>query len=249
MAVGTKRKRPSEQAPRDESYDSASEHGSTSVEASVAPFSVTYPSKASRKGKQEGQAASADPKTAMQASPAKAVVHVPYVVQPQSVWQGMKAYASFAGKSLNSVMVLVETHHTLDAVSGERISTNQNVFVNYSSIEHGADLSGDDAKMFWVAQVLEIRAVDSEHVYLRVNWFYWPRELPGGTLLYHGKNELIASNHMEIIDAMTITGKAIVKHWLETDEEENPSEIFWRQTYDVHKRKLSVCFSRPLPAM
>ena len=57
----------------------------------------------------------------------------------------------------------------------------------------------------WVARILEIRAIDEHHVYARVYWMYWPDELPSGTQdgkkyvqgrqPYHGRNELIASNH------------------------------------------------------
>lgn len=57
----------------------------------------------------------------------------------------------------------------------------------------------------WVARILEIRASDEHHVYARVYWMYWPDELWAGTKdgnkivqgrqPYHGKSELIASNH------------------------------------------------------
>lgn len=60
----------------------------------------------------------------------------------------------------------------------------------------------------WVAKILEIRAADEHHVYARVAWMYLPDELPtgsiegkktvGGRQSYHGKNELIASNHSEL---------------------------------------------------
>jgi BAH domain len=97
-----------------------------------------------------------------------------------------------------------------------------------------------DMHDFWVAKVLEIRALDAQHVYVRVVWYYWPDELPSGRSYYHGKNELIASNHMEIIDAMTVTGRAHVQHWQENDEEEEVPGFFWRQKYHMLLRSLSV---------
>jgi hypothetical protein len=57
----------------------------------------------------------------------------------------------------------------------------------------------------WVAKILEIRAADEHHVYARVFWMYAPEELPPktqhdeetieGRQPYHGRGELIASNH------------------------------------------------------
>lgn len=125
----------------------------------------------------------------------------------------------------------------------ETFTIHQYVYVNHSGIAHGEELSDAHPKMFWIARVLEIKAIDPEHVYLRVFWLYWPDELPDGAQPYHGKNELVASNHMEILDAMTVTGRAEVQHWREDDEEEVPSELFWRQTYDCQTHQLSVCDS------
>ena len=51
----------------------------------------------------------------------------------------------------------------------------------------------------WVARILEIRASDERHVYVRVYWMYRPDELPQGThdgrQAYRGLSELVASNH------------------------------------------------------
>lgn len=56
-----------------------------------------------------------------------------------------------------------------------------------------------------MALILEIRALDQKHVFARVFWMYWPEELPADTMdgrkriqgwqPYHGRDELIASNH------------------------------------------------------
>ena len=71
----------------------------------------------------------------------------------------------------------------------------------------------DENRQFWVGQVLEIRASDTHHVYLRIFWMYWPEDLPTGRLEYHGKHEIVASNHMEIVDAMTVSEQAVVEHY------------------------------------
>jgi hypothetical protein len=89
-----------------------------------------------------------------------------------------------------------------------------------------------------VGKVLEVRAGDALHVYLRVYWMYWPEDLPGGRQPHHGDSELIASNHMDIIEALTVSDKAEVVHW---DEDPDKSawpmkdQLFWRQTYDLGK--------------
>jgi hypothetical protein len=88
---------------------------------------------------------------------------------------------------------------------------------------------------------MEIRALDPLHVYLRVYWLYWPDELPPGRQPYHGKRELVPSNAMQIIDAMTVNGRLKVRHWDE-ELEERPAEdeYYWRQTFDSKHNKLSV---------
>ncbi|KAI9769343.1 MAG: hypothetical protein M1840_004044 [Geoglossum simile] len=145
---------------------------------------------------------------------------VPIVVKPAAKWEALKPYKNFM-------------------IGEESFGVNQHVYVNHSDAPQGTDLSDMDMHDFWVAKVLEIRALDAQHVYVRVVWYYWPDELPGGRSYYHGKSELIASNHMEIIDAMTVTGRAHVQHWQENDEEEEIPGFFWRQKYHMILRHLS----------
>ncbi|KAF5694449.1 hypothetical protein FDENT_1178 [Fusarium denticulatum] len=100
----------------------------------------------------------------------------------------------------------------------------------------------------WVAYILEIRASDEHHVYARVYWMYWPYELPLGTIdgkqkfqgrqPYHGANELIASNHMDIIDVVSVTEPVTVRHWNESDDEEIQDGFYWRQAYDCRNSEL-----------
>lgn len=126
----------------------------------------------------------------------------------------------------------------------ENFALNEYIFVNHESGVNAPPNQPPKAdsydRDFWVARVLEIRALDEAHVYLRVYWLYWPEELPGGRQPYHGEKELIASNHMEIIDAMTVSGRAHVKHWLELDEDEELPDLFWRQKYDFPSKTLMV---------
>jgi hypothetical protein len=62
----------------------------------------------------------------------------------------------------------------------------------------------------WPAKILKIMAGNETHVYVLVNYFFRPEDLePGivkgskiaGRQPYHGRNEVIASNWLEIVDA------------------------------------------------
>jgi hypothetical protein len=94
-----------------------------------------------------------------------------------------------------------------------------------------------DKDNLWVAKVLEVRATDTSHVYLRVFWLYWPDELPNGRQKYHGANELVMSNAMEIVDAMSVAAEAEVKQWDESnDEQEDLGPVFFRQFLDINAK-------------
>ncbi|KAL7269341.1 hypothetical protein RUND412_008004 [Rhizina undulata] len=190
------------------------------------PFSVEYRSsrKSLQKGKKakrhrtgDSEASGPPPKQELDQSPPED--STVYTVKPKKLWDTLKKYRNFV-------------------VGTENFALNEYIFVNHSNIPHGVDLATTDDTKFWVARVLEIRAVDESHVYLRVYWLYWPEELPGGRQPYHGQKELIASNHMEIIDAMTVSGRANVKHWMELDEDEELPDLFWRQKFDFQTQSL-----------
>ena len=125
-------------------------------------------------------------------------------------------------------------------MSNKTFGNGDFVFIYHGSEAQGANL--DPAKSdSWVAKVLEIRAQDPSHVYLRILWLYWPDELPStGKLDYHAANELIASNSMEIMDAMTVTDRAEVT-FIKEEYTEQPAEgLFWRQKFDCLTNTLSV---------
>ncbi|KJX93211.1 ebs-bah-phd domain-containing protein [Zymoseptoria brevis] len=137
---------------------------------------------------------------------------VQYEVKPKDKWDSLRRYKKFT-------------------VGSESIATGQCILVK-------ADES-DDAKIDvagqWKAKVLEVRALDSEHVFIRVAWLNRPEDLPTGRKSYHGKNELIPTNQMDVIDAMAVNGSLDVRHW---DDKEDDSammeddQYFWRQTLD-----------------
>jgi len=80
-------------------------------------------------------------------------------------------------------------------------------------------------------------------VFLRIEWLYRPEDLPTGRQPYHGTSEVIPSNHMQIIDALTVDGKVeALQHFDENDDmgvTKQPEDLFWRQTFDCTTGKLS----------
>ena len=129
---------------------------------------------------------------------------------------------------------------TFDAeVADKTFGVNDYVYINHGDARVGEDVP--ETGHCWLARVLEIRAMNQSSVYLRVYWMYWPDELPGGRQPYHGRQELIASNHMDIVDAMTVSDGAEVAHVVETDENASTVDgLYWRQTLDFLTNKLSV---------
>ncbi|KAI4861776.1 hypothetical protein F4820DRAFT_460704 [Hypoxylon rubiginosum] len=214
------------------------------------PFSVVHPDpnekeKKVKRRRQESNEDHPQPKILLQASPFSPLgkfkdpnntMDRHYQVQPYQKWMDMTRYNSFV---LNGVkywsegFIFVANNSTIERQKnpGETLQPRKK--------------SDDD----WVARILEIRASDEHHVYARVYWMYWPDELPTGTLdgkrqvqgrqWYHGANELIASNHMDVINVVSVTAAATVNQWDETNEEEVQPALYWRQAFDVRSMELS----------
>ncbi|KAK0733934.1 hypothetical protein B0T26DRAFT_631645 [Lasiosphaeria miniovina] len=160
-----------------------------------------------------------------------------YQVEPAKKWTDMTRYNSFV---LNGVKYFSEGFiYVANDSSIERQKSSHEPI-------HPRKKSDDD----WVARILEIRASDEHHVYARVYWMYWPDELPQGThdvkksvsgrQPYHGINELIASNHMDIINVVSVTSPAVVKQWYEENDDEIQNALYWRQAFDVRTYELST---------
>jgi hypothetical protein len=89
-----------------------------------------------------------------------------------------------------------------------------------------------------IAKVLECRASDEESVWLRIVWLYRPEDavdLGGeGRKPWHNTNELIASNHMQLVEAVNCNGKVNVKEWkVDATAELTNKDFVWRQTLDI----------------
>ncbi|KAF2719967.1 hypothetical protein K431DRAFT_104226 [Polychaeton citri CBS 116435] len=137
---------------------------------------------------------------------------VQYEVKPKAKWESLRRYKKFT-------------------LGSEKVATGQCILVkNDSSYDAPIDVEAQ-----WKAVVLEVRALDSEHVYIRVAWLNRPEDLAGGRKDHHGQLELLPTNEMDIIDAMTVNGAIDVVHWEEKDDNSammDSDQFFWRQTYD-----------------
>jgi hypothetical protein len=56
-----------------------------------------------------------------------------------------------------------------------------------------------DLKGRWVGRILEIRALDHTNVFVLVNWYNRPEDLPKGRQPHHGMSEILATNDVDII--------------------------------------------------
>lgn len=164
-------------------------------------------------------------------------------------WDSMNLYKSFLCKDPFHCF-----HPTKpdNIVSNERFELNHTIFVNSQEQPEEGVKDEDDSlaktivdtdDTLWVASVVEIRAQNAWNVWVRIEWFYRPDELPGGRQSYHGKKEVIKSPVQDIISAHTVAGHADVTHWEEMDDSQDADGIdglFWRQTFDPSTGKLSV---------
>ncbi|KAK3719012.1 hypothetical protein LTR37_004575 [Vermiconidia calcicola] len=142
---------------------------------------------------------------------------VQYEVRPRDKWECLRRYKKFT-------------------VGSESIAVGQFILVKHDDSE---DAKIDVASQ-WKAKVLEVRALDSEHVYIRVAWLNRPEDLPSGRKAYHGKNELIPTNQMDVIDAMAVNGSVEISYWDEKDDDSHlmtEDQYFWRQTLDYANTK------------
>ena len=112
-----------------------------------------------------------------------------------------------------------------------------------------AEILGEK-KATWFAELIEAR--EHEHrCFVLLRWMYRPRDLPAKQrdLKNRGKFELILSDHFDIIDKQSVMRPVNVTDWraengtLRHNIPSGDGSYFFYQTYDCHKKELSV---RPL---
>lgn len=165
---------------------------------------------------------------------------VQYEITPNSTWECLRRYKKFTGTRILGSSGEFPHKLTMGTVGNESIATGQCILVKHDDQDEDQRV---DIAAQWKAKVLEVRALDSEHVYIRVAWLNRPEDLDTGRKPYHGEYELIPSNHMDIIDAMSVNGSLEVMEWNEADEDAPmpmEEQYFWRQTFDARQKTLSV---------
>ena len=129
-----------------------------------------------------------------------------YAVQPLGKWESLRRYKKFI-------------------VGTESIATGECVLVKQDDSENVTlDLAAQ-----WKAKVLEVRALDQEHVFLRVAWLNRPEDFENGRQDYHGANELIPTNRMDVIDAMSVNGRFEIVRWDDGDNMCLEFGCWWRR--------------------
>ena len=172
------------------------------------------------------------------------------VVSPDG-WDHMNRYGSF---SCMIILLIPSGDESYHLVRDEIFKIGDHIFVNSEERPKDDTTDASDIETFidesnlslWVATVVEVRAYNAWSVWILVEWFYRPEDLPHGRQSYHGKNEIINSTQQDVVSALTVAGHGKVTYWEETNDMTNEIEgLFWRQTFDHINGKLSVSLLPP----
>ncbi|KAL8658798.1 MAG: hypothetical protein Q9226_000780 [Calogaya cf. arnoldii] len=146
------------------------------------------------------------------------VVHI----RPEAIWASLSKYNSFIIRNHK-----VAVHHYA------LVSRFQPLPKQHSPLDI-------DTEVCCPARILEIRALDTKNVYIRLYWLYTPDQLLRGRQPHHGKHELVITNHMEIVDAARVIEPLTVINLKEMEDWQGPfTGMYWRQTYHVLSKELS----------
>jgi hypothetical protein len=133
-------------------------------------FSVQYPPKPRNKGQRPANAQlHVSPFLATYASK-KGELNQYYLVTPSAEWGSMKVCKNFISKFKMPGNPTRGNANNSNAVQGEMYTVNQFVYVRGQDTPKGIEPKDKD---FWIAKVLEVRAVNPQQVYALVcqSWF------------------------------------------------------------------------------
>ncbi|KAL1893844.1 hypothetical protein Cpir12675_003911 [Ceratocystis pirilliformis] len=171
-----------------------------------------------------------------------------FIVEPADEWYAMTRYHHFKMNDTEfraNMFIWVANQDMAVAQSNSDDCDGDNSKPAAPATVPTPDTVKTPSSYGWVGRILEIRARDDRNVYLRLARMYWPDDLMDCQLIkidaksqrvsgrqeYHGRYELIASNHMDIVNVMTVSARADVTHWQESEMETHMS-LYWRQALD-----------------
>jgi hypothetical protein len=167
---------------------------------------------------------------------------VQYKVEPGRDWESLRQYKEFTDKKKYAGSFTVDDEAVLTAgLVGHEIARGDFILVSHNITEYPVLDSLSD----WKAKVLEVRALDAEHVYVRVGWLNRPEDLKDGRQGHNGKKELMPKNQMDFINAIVVSGTFQSKHYDELTAHDQKDtyvedEYFWKQTFHFTTQSLSV---------
>ncbi|TKA55265.1 hypothetical protein B0A49_07907 [Cryomyces minteri] len=177
-------------------------------------FTIHYPPVESAKSKKRKR--TDDPETETERDGFGESANTAYYVKPARLWESLKKYRKLT-------------------LTSEKFEIGDVVLVQKDEVQGSKE--DIDVQSQWKAKLLEVRARGPEHVFVRVYWLYRPEDIPGGRKPHHGRNELLPSDYMDVIDAQSINGKIRVKKWDEHNDDDvlEEDDFFWRQKYSYAK--------------
>ncbi|EGD76844.1 hypothetical protein PTSG_08191 [Salpingoeca rosetta] len=106
------------------------------------------------------------------------------------------------------------------------------------------------SSMEYVADIVRVFTNNDRDVYVELKWFYRPEDLPGGRQEHHGAEEVLRSNHRDIVSARVVEGLCAVLPMPEYEERQAKGQavfrdgqalptFFWRSNYNVKTRKIT----------
>ncbi|PCD20153.1 hypothetical protein AU210_016416 [Fusarium oxysporum f. sp. radicis-cucumerinum] len=89
-------------------------------------------------------------------------------------------------------------------------------------------------KRDWVAHIVDIRGTSPVDVHALVIWMYWPEALPrrGKRGKEYQENELVASNHLGVIDVRDVDRVVPLKVLRKTRNDTRSQRFIWKDFFD-----------------
>ncbi|KIW07454.1 uncharacterized protein PV09_01426 [Verruconis gallopava] len=141
--------------------------------------------------------------------------------------------------------VCIKNGHDWDALTrykkavymGTKFCVGDDVLIMQDETADDNSALAPELKGRWVGRIIEIRAINQENVFILINWYNRPEDLPKGRQPHHGMNEILATNDVDIISPTALVGKIDVDYWIESDDTApRDHTIFWRQCVAMEDR-------------